>query len=439
MWIALRHGAHFTLRRKEYASIITRLNEGNVILRTLVEQNQVLAPGRRSQSHARLARVIRRLSEGLYSALKSVMTCGCSPSHSVGLQMEPRNQVVHPGEEDTTARTLDFSIMVGTSLQRDFELWDRICIRPSKTDTATPRAISPSRPAGVLKSRPRVRWALSESTTPLEMSSLTSMAGSQNRSHSLSQGYNRQPSAIKNLCQTIQKGKGAATTDCYGYISHASCKFKLNLHHIPCASRDSCVVTLRAVLAGQACDLEQFTYIERLKVALALSHSVTHLHQTPWISEILTSETITFFGERRGSDLGSYLFSLDCPFLEKASVTCNSSAERCQQSSPWFRPIILSLGLLLIQIITGGYIDDLAVTKDMTEEGLLAMKAQAFRTMAFVLQKGGPGYWAAIEWCLTNAYSIAGLENEEFGHNFQESVIARLENDLSLQGLSVST
>lgn len=120
-------------------------------------------------------------------------------------------------------------------------------------------------------------------------------------------------------------------------------------------------------------------------------------------------------------------------------MTCDSSVERYQQSSPWFRPIILSLGLLLIQIITGGYVDDLTVSKDMTEEALLAKKAQAFRSMAFVLQKGGPGYWAAIEWCLTNTYSIAGLENEDFGHNFQESVIGRLENDLSFQDLSVST
>lgn len=180
-------------------------------------------------------------------------------------------------------------------------------------------------------------------------------------------------------------------------------------------------------------ELTQLTYLERLKIALALSYGMLHLHRTPWIPQPITSEDIGFSGET--SVPGTYIYRLDRPLLAKtlASASINPTQLPAQTA---LRPVdinTLSLGLLPIQIIVGRYIEDLVVTTEMSFDAILTKQRKALQMSAPVLEEGGMNYAEAVQWCLNSVKSIATLDDDEFGRSFHDAVITRLENDLKPQ------
>lgn len=440
----LKHGAYFTLKKKDYASILSRLKEGNAVLNTLANQNSELEPTRRSRSQAKLARLIRKVSQGIYAAFQNVLTSGCKCSHNLGLEMAPRNDVILPGDEDDeAARSLDFSVAIGSYSQKQFQRWDRVRVQVAGNEIELPTPPSTPSP-GMRRSKPprMVRWASSLTIRTTQTTASVTHATTHhfsNVSASLHLGSGPPPSAITDLCHMLRNGKGKATVpNCYGHISNKSSKF--NVYHEDCQPENLSTISLRALLEGQDHGLSQFTYIERLKVALALSYSILHLYNTPWLARNVTSDDIVFLREEQAPTC--HIYHLDRPFLSKSLSSTAASGQQQHLAQTTFRPVdltILSLGLLLIQIIIGRHISNLTTVPDMGMESIIEKQRIASAMAGSVLENGGMNYAGAVQWCLSSILSVACLDDEKFGQEFHGEVIARLENDLRLQSSVAST
>ena len=132
----LKRNITFTLK-KDYDGIISRIKDGNSALWRLTRQNNDLESSRRSRSQAKVARLIRRLSNGVFNAMQNALTCRCIPKHNVGLELVLRNAVMVPGNfEDHVARKIDFNVMFGSQRQQA-ERWDSLRIYLSENKRAT--------------------------------------------------------------------------------------------------------------------------------------------------------------------------------------------------------------------------------------------------------------------------------------------------------------
>lgn len=434
----------FTLRKDEYDHILTRLQKGNAVLSALATQNSDLESTRRSRSHAKAARLIRRLSEAIFSALLEALTCRCIGSHNIGLIIAPRKPVLLPGdEEEDAAKALSFDVVLGTN-QGDSQKWNRMRVKlAEKQFDPLPTSATSGPP------KKRLRWA-SSILTWSEKVNLTSSSKTSpsvpSEVYDLNTGLRRPP--ITNLCQSLQKGKGLSS-DCYGFICGRSREF--GIYHQDCPSDSHDALTLRDMLKSRTESIANFGYPERLRLALTLSFGVLHLYSTPWLSKVVTLDDIVFL--HGGSTDTSYL---DRPFLAKqvpeasrqtqdaAPLSTSSSHEVSQQRkvpNNTHRPIdstLLAFGLLLIQIIVGDYSEQLRVEDGMTMDRMLEKQTIAFAMAGVVLEKGGMNYASAVQWCLENFLSVANLENEELAGQFYDRVIFKLETDMKFQGPAVS-
>ncbi|KAH8743748.1 hypothetical protein F5883DRAFT_592076 [Diaporthe sp. PMI_573] len=131
----------------------------------------------------------------------------------------------------------------------------------------------------------------------------------------------------------------------------------------------------------------------------------------------------------------------DClgrPFLAKVLPKPPASAFNPPEQVT-FRPMdltILSLGLVLVQIIIGRHVEDLAIEPDNKGMDSIISKQEAASQMTgSVLENGGMNYANAVQWCLSSVLCGACLDDENIGQEFHEAVIARLEADMRRHAL----
>lgn len=453
---ALKRGAReasfamsFTLRKKDYAGILDRIKNGNSTLQNLALQNRDLEPTRRSGSQFKLARLVRELSQGIFTAFQSVFDCNCS-SHDLGLEIARRKATMSLDQgQDGVAKTLQFDIVINIDDQIQTQRWDRVRVQLADSDLSpgTTKTLSPpSTPSSSLRSKSprRVKFA---SIFPIQVSdrNVFAVPGDghiSSRLPALAPGKPlTPPTPISNLCSLLQKGKGA-TCDCYGSITDTSRKF--NLYAQRCHPETSIAVQLRRVLEEQKRCTRRFDYPERLKVALALSYSVFHHYNTPWLAKIITTDDVLFFREESTQTCASGY--LDRPLLAKqlpsrlasgTSVSARATAEPYLVTARRINWTLLSLGFLLIQIIMGSTVEELEITSETDLDRLLEKQAKASELSEgrYVLINGGPNYAAAAKWCLDNFLNGASLDDENFCREFHGEVIDRLETDLKHQSI----
>lgn len=352
--------------------------------------------------------------------------------------------------QDGVAKSLQFDIVVNMDNQIQTKRWDRIrvqladsCLPSGLTKTFSP----PSTRSSSLRSKSprRVKFASMISNQKPDRHVLTVPGDSHIPSHLPALEPAKlliPPTPVKNLCRLLREGKGN-TCDCYGSITNTSRKF--NLYAQRCHPETQIAVQLRKVLEEQKSRTRRFDYPDRLKVALALSYSVFHHYNTPWLAKIITADDVLFFREdsTQSTCASGYL---NKPLLTKklltpmASVTSASAKQTEEQSFVITRRInwtLLSLGFLLIQIIMGSNVDELEITSEADLDCLLEkqLKATELSVSRRVMTNGGPNYSAAAKWCLDNFLNGASLEDEDFCQKFHGEVIDRLEQDLKHQSI----
>lgn len=439
----LKRKTSFTLRKDEYTKILARLHNGNAALSALVQQNSDLEPSRRTRAQAKAARLIRRLSAGIFSALQGAMTCSCIGSHDIGLAIPRRGPSMVPDDkEEDAARSLDFEIVLGTYGKKS-QTWDKLRVKLAEKDLTPQVPTSP--PAWSRSPRGRATWASSlfDRSEKVDLNSSASKSPFVSSTKFMSNAASPRP-PITNLCQILRKGKGVSP-ECYGSINGTSNSF--DLFHQDCPELCCSAVTLRQVLEAKGESTAWVGYSERLRLALTLSFGVLHLYSTPWLSKVVTLDDIVFLHGEDNAGRGTYY--LDPPFLAKqvseasqqtlaAPVTSAHPRLLSQQTTPAVtqRPLdstLLSLGLLLIQIIIGDCSEQLRIEEGMTMDSMLDKQIIALQMAGQVQQSGGMNYAGAVQWCLENFLSVANLDNAEFARQFYEAVISRLETDMRFQ------
>ncbi|KAH6962119.1 hypothetical protein BKA56DRAFT_679652 [Ilyonectria sp. MPI-CAGE-AT-0026] len=180
----------------------------------------------------------------------------------------------------------------------------------------------------------------------------------------------------------------------------------------------------------------QMGYIGKLEIALAISTSILHLYNTAWLTKMITLDDVLFFRGKGDVSL-SNVQSLSRPFVAKGILEANQSHVGQSQQGTFTqqRPInlmVLSLGVLLIQVIIGKAIETLDMTECMDLDAILAMNQAGKSFNGQILESGGMNYTTVVDWCLNTVFSTGGLENENVSQNFYVEVVARLEEDVKI-------
>ncbi|KAK3401309.1 hypothetical protein B0T20DRAFT_430215 [Sordaria brevicollis] len=122
----------FTLKKKDYNDIITRLKSANTFIHGLANDSRVLGPSRRRQFHSKIIHLLRNLAKSLFDALRgAATTCHCPQPHQACLELVVRD-LAHVGKddaEDRLAREVPFHIVL-TSMVSDKTLAG--CDEPQK-------------------------------------------------------------------------------------------------------------------------------------------------------------------------------------------------------------------------------------------------------------------------------------------------------------------
>lgn len=301
------------MKRKDYESILSRIKDGNSVLQDLVHQNCELEPSRRHRSQLRVIRLVRRLSQSIFNALLSATTCKCVIPHDVGLKLIPRNKILIPGDvDDQAAKSLNFHVIWGTHedpIKVDPEPasqklvksyldahWKslRVQLADFEKENQVPSAFAQvASPTPTTEVTRRVKWAptISFRSKQATISTTQTMVEVTKSLTVVPTVAAHLPSQVSNLCRILHGGTSSAA-DCYGYVVDVKQKFGL---YPQAQDSDHCTTfTLRELLEGKSPSTARFGYQEKLKVALALSESVMHLHNTPWLASTVSLDDVVF-------------------------------------------------------------------------------------------------------------------------------------------------
>jgi hypothetical protein len=455
----LKRGASFSLKKKDYEGILSRIQTANSILHDLAGQNCGLEPSRRHRSQARLIGLIRGLTRSIFNSLRSASACCCVKSHDVCLELEPRDAILVPTDaDDQVARKFNFHVGVSLDETQEKESrqvlarWESVYIKlakappkPSVTCSASTTVAVHTRP----KASRGVGWAKSWSfkssrETSLSVSSSSSVTQTLvDMSQSLvvapmasvSAASAPVPREISELCRAIVRNPKAVAVDCYGYVTDAEHKFELRPPESPPTSART-AVTLRQILTreGSNPSWPPFEYPDKLRVAVALAVSILHLYKTPWLPRIVTLDDVLFLLEEDGTQgpiTGGHSAYHYRPFVVRHLKEQRSHPK--PQEGP--RPVnltVLSLGMLLIQLIISRVVDELDISGSTDMESILAKHEAGSRLSGEVTTSGGLNFATAVRWCLDTVLEVATLENDAFCQSFYGAVVAKLQDDAKL-------
>lgn len=467
----LRRKASFSLRKKDYESIITRIKSANSVLHELAGQNRDLEPSRRRRSQARVTKLIRGLSRSIFDALRSAATCHCVQSHDVCLELVPRKVVLVPSDvEDEVAKNLNFHVVLGsyespsvgtgcsgqdekrvTPLKRPTR-WDslRLQFEPKSEPNMKPPSLLSVPCSNTRSPSPRWRVRIRE---PLSLISKQKFTSSSTETLTVVSEKNivvntasvpveaSSPVLKSDLCQVIftwHEERREPMTERCGYIADPHRTFGLYPQHRHPES--SSAVTLRQMLEGKNPEFQELGLLEKLRIALAISMSILHLYDTPWLAGVLTLDDVVFLQESQKAK--SHPESPLRPFVAKNFVRGSDGAapleappqSKSRKSFKAMNLTVLSLGAMLIQVMIGQAVPalDVPADSDIDLNGMLEKHEAGKKFTDEVLQSGGWNYMTVVKWCLEteSVLGIMGLEDEDFCQRFYEAVVARLESDI---------
>lgn len=169
---------------------------------------------------------------------------------------------------------------------------------------------------------------------------------------------------------------------------------------------------------------------QRIRLALAIAFGVLQLSKTPWIPKLLTRKDVHFFKR-------SNLLSYEQPFLLKAlteascqviSASTTTSISICALS---MNPTLFALGILLLEIILGGALDQHRQPNEQGFSGdeILRNLITARRLLEQRVALINPVYKAVVELC-KGCTASCGLDEDNFREAVYNDVIMELESIL---------
>ncbi|KAH0529126.1 hypothetical protein TsFJ059_003909 [Trichoderma semiorbis] len=433
----LKKGASFTLNKKDYIDIVSRIKRGNLALSELASKSRGLEPTRQKRSQTRLIRLIRGLSNGIFNAIRNATTCACAAPHRVCLELAPRDAILIPSDVDeVVAQSLKFHVAFGSDIsignrdtQEAYNLikgqlmnrWNNIYFRlgsfednkaPTLSHSPSTITVPPTPP----KSPRFVLWYRNDKVPEKANVQVTISP------------VNTSSQQVTDLCRMFIGKNKQPFLDCFGYIADTRRTFGI---YPPTLYLDGCaILTLRELLEGKQSKVARFDYPEKLKVAHAIAVNTLHLHSTQWVEESLTLDNVIFFLPNNRDDAD--IVSLARPFVVRDLLTPYNKQITSSNTSRPINLAVFSLGALLVQVMIGRVESSLEMAGVMDVRTVLSKRDAGKRLFDQLLESGGANYKSAVEWCFDSVLHVAGLQNDKCCQQFFQEVVSRLEEDVQL-------
>lgn len=272
------------------------------------------------------------------------------------------------------------------------------------------------------------------STPTSRTSTMTNPGAGFTRPYGLQASRNIPLSRIEDLCSVFAGKNKALAGGCFGFITDNTSQFFLSHKNI---NSSACTaVTLREILSGGNPRFPELDYTQKVRIAYTVSSSLLPLITTPWLEKVLNIDDIAFLGEE---DPTASVYYLDRPFLARGlAISSSSTGFSCgHQPSGSVPPrtfTILSLALMLVQIMLGRDMEEQKVAERSCIGCLLHQQAAVSQKAGSVLAKGGHMYADAVNWCLRSFMSKARQDDETFGQQYYDTVVAKLEGIMDIVG-----
>lgn len=400
---------------------------------------------------------VRTVAQGLFSSLRSAMSCHCAELHMFGLHLIPRMTSCHSGAASSKQDDIvSFDLMFGTANSDEefgkLSVWKAISIRWQEEDAISTKQSSES---GTSASEP-LHSTDENGSTKKGKSSLGAGLGeafgkvsrSPSRSHkvrfsdttaTISNNGTTSTEAVHDractsivlspvtdLCADIHQSDMAADHP-LGFIpcTEAPTGFELYCHARIPESSNAASLTLREALRDIKNLSLSFEYAERLNIALALSFSVLQLCNTPWLGTVISPDDIIFIRELGSTQYFQHNVDQPSPFL----------IQKQPKSYCWKKPekrfnfALLSLGSLLINLMVGCQDSDEDLKETMSKSSLTPWMREK-KNMMDRCDDASPVYEEAVEWCFSEGCNFMTLRDENLSRMFYDRVIMKLQHDI---------
>lgn len=439
--VALKERIHFSLRRKDYDSLIAVLNDENATLLTLVSQSKQLEPFRKCRARHSYIRTIQKITQGVYASLCASIKCKCTDVHGIALELDSWEAGLMDINNKGHVSKPTFGIAFGSNWAKTTERWEQLQAYSTNMSSDPPSVPLVPQEFHFANSSGSVGLALANTpasaNSPLTSttSTMTSLGASFTRPCGRQASANISLSRIEDLCSVFSGKNKMLAGGCFGFITDKTSQFFLSHKNI---NSSACTaVTLREMISGVN-PLLRLDYTQKVRIAYILSSSLLPLVTTPWLEKVLDIDDIAFLGEE---DRGAYVYHLDRPFLAKGLAISSSAHElRCEHQPagsvrlPPRSFTILSLALILVQIMLGRGMEEPKRAERSCVDCLLEQSALMSKRAGTVLAKGGDMYADAVNWCLQNFIWTASQDDETFSQQYHDTVVAKLEGILDIVG-----
>lgn len=446
--------ASFTFNRSQYQDFLRTLKEGNECLETFVRQNKDLEPWRQKRSQPRYLNLFRIVSENVFRALRSSLSCSCN--HGLGLELS--STISHEEAKEHDRQIVSgFRFRVGISgTGIPGNRWKEFLLAPSTGVDDVPigdiSALPSSTPKYQNNHRQPFRGTNSatirsdQSTTctetqPPDLESLLISGNTRNMSAEMSSiKPGQQPIQIVDICSTILNGIEQPPSFCYGFVStHEPAEFsKFAVHAITapdCQSHD--LITLDQILECNDASLSQITYTQKIRQVYLVSNAVLQLSENSWLDDCLSSKDIIFVRKNNVIDydrvfIGRDIFSKSLPPTFSKTTDAHDTQNRT----------LLVLAIVLIEIMLRRPFrllrGDSAFGNETTNRDAESELQEAHRLATRVHNEYGWTFGSAIRRCIDCDFDCddSSLESETFRQEFYANVVALLKDNMEYAGLA---
>lgn len=442
--------ARYMIKRSQYNEFLEIIEDGNATLERLLNANidPAVESNRRIRSGGRFLTIARNISRNVYIALSSSISCNCSVSHGVNLELlHPPSRPSPRDDDDLIASKMLFRLSLAYDPDlRDVKdttwLWDEVELRVRRIEPQHPPGNMVAIPKASGKPRKTVQFSMKTATDagrqspqlsttllPAEMASLTvqTSLGILNKTE--------QAPELSDLCQTIQRCQHQKDVQCYGYVSSPSAAeyHKFGVYPVRTEQDYSnwSTISLKNVLDNKA-SVPLLRFRDKQKLAAIIASNVLQHPGSSWLPDMVTSDDILFIN-RQGKELYEQAFvAKRLPETEAVEPPCNPmNSTDCIQNR-----MLFGLGIVLLEIALGRTLDSLRGPSEQSlrrsSRNLLQDYKIAEEHLDMVKRSGGEDYGRAVQRCIRCEFLSRNhsLDDDEFRQEVYGTVVAPLEENV---------
>ena len=408
----------FSLRKSDYTELMARLRRANQALHRLTNQTAYIETNTPDRQSVPNFGIINERADSFHSALKAGWNCPCSAHHAVSLRLEARiDAVSSDADEDDDAHMMHDPFHVLFHYDRYYATeqsklagawsWEEADVRVDLIRDTTARV---QRTKGVRFEEQNMQKAVQAA---------------------LEARPNMQP--IKDLCAAISELQKPQREVCFSLLASEIAKQKYGVHiyptkQIPLDTETWSVSSLHTSLKDT-----DFARRDRLKLAVTLASSVLQLHETPWLDQCWSKDSI-FFVKRPG------MIMYDQPFVSRDFNHATPPAETGMP--PSMKCIIrnqplYALGAMLIELWYNKPLQELWKEQDglfhtgVRQDDIMTEWRTANRMVDDLYDEAGGKYGDAVRRCIRCDFDrrANSLDDIQFQRDVYHGVVSQLKEN----------